>query len=217
MRQKLVIWGASSHALVVADAIRSRGDYEIVGFLDDIHPERAGERFCGAQILGGKEQLTVLRRQDVNNLIFGLGDGQARLELSGLAREKGFQLATAVHSKAFVAADVSVGPGTLLVAGAVVNPAATVGENVIVNTCASVEHECVIEDGVHISAGVHLGGRVLVRRAAVVEIGATVASGICIGAGAIIGAGSVVLSDIPDFVLAYGVPAKVIRKIETDD
>ena len=161
--------------------------------------------------------MTVLRRQDVKNLIFGFGDGQARLELSGLAREKGFQLATAVHPKAFVAADASVGQGTLLVAGVVVNPAAKVGENVIVNTCASVEHECVIEDGVHISAGVHLGGRVLVRRAAVVEIGATVASGIIIGAGAIIGAGSVVLCDIPDFVLAYGVPAKVIRKIRTDD
>jgi UDP-N-acetylbacillosamine N-acetyltransferase len=125
---------------------------------------------------------------------------------------EGFQLATALHPKAFVAADVSVGQGTLIVARVVVNLTAKVGENVIVNACASVEHECVIEDGVHISVGVHLGGRVLVRRAAVVEIGATVARGISIGAGAIIGAGSVVLCDIPDFVLAYGIPGEGHKK-----
>src|SRR5437870_4765738 len=124
MQQKLVIWGASGHALVVADAVRLSGEYEIVGFIDDVNPERAGAQFGGATILGAREQLDVLLREGVNNLIFGFGDCQARLELSGLAREKGFQLATAIHPKAVVAADVSVGRGTLIAAGAVVNAAA---------------------------------------------------------------------------------------------
>jgi acetyltransferase EpsM len=48
------------------------------------------------------------------------------------------------------------------VAGAVINPGVKLGENVIVNTCASVDHECVIEDGAHICPGVHLGGKVSV-------------------------------------------------------
>src|SRR5437667_3209268 len=57
MQQKLVIWGASGHALVVADAVRLSGEYEIVGFIDDVNPERAGAQFGGATILGAREQL----------------------------------------------------------------------------------------------------------------------------------------------------------------
>jgi UDP-N-acetylbacillosamine N-acetyltransferase len=216
MRLKLVIWGASGHALVVADAVRSRGEYEVVGFIDDVNPERTGAQFCGATILGGREQLDLLPREGVNNLIFGFGSCRSRLELSGLAVEKGFQLATAVHLKAVVAPDVSVGRGTLIAAGAVVNPAARIGENVIVNTGASVDHECVIEDGAHICPGVHLAGKVLVGRAVWVGIGATIVDGVSIGAGAVVGAGAVILDDIPEGVLAYGVPARVIRRVMPD-
>src|SRR6266850_193052 len=73
MNKKLVVWGASSHALVVADVIRLQGDYEIVGFLDSINPERVGTEFCGASILGGEEQLDVLLQQGVAYLIVGIG------------------------------------------------------------------------------------------------------------------------------------------------
>jgi UDP-N-acetylbacillosamine N-acetyltransferase len=212
MRQKLAIWGASSHALVAADAIRLGDEYEIVGFLDDFTPGRKGESFCGAKVLGGKELLPLLRSEGVHTIFVGIGDCRARLEVSSVVRDEGFQLATVVHPRAIVARDSSLGCGTLVVAGAVVNPAAKVGESVIVNTGASVEHECVIEDGAHISAGVHLGGQVFVGRGALVEIGSTVARGINIGAESIIGAGSVVLHDIPVGVLAYGVPARIIRK-----
>lgn len=215
MRQKLVIWGASGHALVVADAARSRGDYEIAGFMDDVHAERRDEEFGGALILGGREQLDVLP-PDVNKLILGIGDCRARLELSELARLKGFQLATVIHPRAFVATDASVGCGTVILAGAIVNSGARIGENVIVNTSASVDHECLIEDGVHLGPGVHLGGKVFVGRAAWVGIGATVKDRVSIGAGTVVGAGAVVVDDIPDGVLVYGVPARVVKKIETN-
>jgi UDP-N-acetylbacillosamine N-acetyltransferase len=216
MRHKLIIWGASGHALVVADAVRAREEFEIVGFLDDVSLERAGSRFCGATILGGREQLDTLAREGVNHLIFGFGNCQARLALSELARVKGFQLATVVHPRAVLAADATLGRGTFIAAGAVVNPATRVGENVIINTGACVDHECLIEDGAHICPGVHLAGRVSVGRGAWVGIGATVLDGVNIGAASMVGAGAVVLKDIPDGMLAYGVPARVIRKMKSD-
>jgi acetyltransferase EpsM len=202
--------------LVVADAVRAGDEYEIAGFIDDVHPERRGEEFCGAVILGGREQLEVLPTQGVSKLVFGFGDCRARLRLSEIAREKGFQLATVIHPKAFVAATASVGCGTVILAGVIVTPATRIGENVIVNTSASVDHECVIEDGVHIGPGAHLGGRVFVGRAAWIGIGATVIDRASIGAEAVIGAGAVVVSDIPDGVLAYGIPARVIKRVETN-
>lgn len=216
MGEKLVIWGASGHALVVAEAARSRGEYELVGFLDDVRPGRAGEEFCGARVLGGREQLGALSGAGVGHLIFGFGDCRARLGLAGLARAEGFRLATIVHPRAFVAAGASVGAGSFLAAGALVNAAARIGENVIVNTGASVDHECVVEDGAHICPGVRLAGRVFVGRGAWVGIGATVVDGVRVGAGALVGAGAVVLADVPAGSVAYGVPARVIRKIKTD-
>ena len=217
MKPKLVIWGASGHARVVADIVRLEKTYEIVGFLDDLNPRRAQTEFGGAVVLGGKEQLDVLPRQGVNHLIVAVGDCQARLRLAALARASGFRLATGLHPRATVAADVHIGEGTVITAGAVITPGASVGENVIINTCASVDHDCVIADGVHLSPGGHLASNVLVGRAAWIGIGATVIDGVRIGAGAVIGAGSVVLHDIPDGVLAYGVPAKVIKRIAKND
>jgi acetyltransferase EpsM len=97
------------------------------------------------------------------------------------------------------------------VAGAVINPGVKLGENVIVNTCASVDPECVIEDGAHICPGIHLGGKVSVGRAIWIGIGTTVKERVTVGAGTLIGAGSVVVDDIPDNVIAYGALARVVR------
>lgn len=217
MSEKLLIWGASGHSLVVVDIISLMKTYEIVGFLDNVNPQRHGTNFCGSPIIGGQEELDTYREKGVEYLIFGFGNCQARLSLSELVRSKGFSLATAIHPKATVATDVSVAPGTVIAAGAVINPEARIGENVIINTCASVDHECVLEDGVHICPGVHLGGQVTVGRATWVGIGATVIDKARIGAGSFIGAGAVVVNDIPDGVVAYGVPAKVIRRIADND
>ena len=214
MRSKLLIWGASGHALVVADIIRLQGMYEIVGFLDSVNPQRQNENFCGVPIFGGQEHLDTFKNKGIEHVIFGFGNCQARLKLSKIACEKGFSLATAIHPNATIAADATVAPGTVIAAGAVVNSGARIGQNVIINTCASVDHECVIEDGSHICPGVRLAGRVKVGRAAWVGIGATVIDRVQIGIGTLIGAGAVVVNDIPDSVVAYGVPARVIRKID---
>lgn len=217
MRKKVVIWGASGHAMVVADIFKWIDDYELVGFLDDQNPERRDTLFCGLPVLGGREQLEDLRQKGVEHFIFGFGDCEARLRLAELVRAQGFALATAIHPRATIAEDASIGEGTVIVAGAVVNSGARIGENVIVNTLAGVDHECVLEDGVHICPGAHLAGEVTVGRASWVSIGAIVKDRIRIGAGSVIGAGAVVVSDIPDRVLAYGVPARPIKRMYSDE
>jgi UDP-N-acetylbacillosamine N-acetyltransferase len=213
VKKKLVVWGASGHALVVADAVRLAGEYEIAGFLDDLHPGRHGEQFCGALVLGGVEMLDSLWALGVEAIFFGFGNCAARLKLADLVAAKGFSLPTIVHPRAVVANDAVLGPGAFVAAGAVVNSQARIGAQVIVNTCASVDHESVVEDGAHICPGVHLAGGVVVGRASWVGIGASVVDKVRIGAGSIIGAGAVVVGDIPDGVMAYGVPARVIREV----
>ena len=211
---KIVIWGAGGHAKVVADILRCMGGYEIAGFLDDANPNRHGQAYCGAMILGGKEQLPRLREQGITKLILGFGDCGARLKLWECVKNLGFDFATAIHPRATVAADVPIGEGTVIAAGAVINPGSRLGANVIINTCASVDHDCIIEDGAHLSPGARLGGKVTIGRGTWLALNSTVVPGTTIGAGAIIGAGAVVLSNIPPRVLAYGIPARIIRKTE---
>ncbi|WP_026841525.1 acetyltransferase [Citrifermentans bremense] len=214
--KKIIIWGASGHAMVVADALTLGREYEIVGFLDDYNPELPGRTFCGFPVFGRREVLLELRREGVEHLVFGFGNCEARLRLAEVARGYGYALGKAIHPSATVAADALVGAGTVVVAGAVINPGAVIGENVIVNTCASVDHECLIADGAHICPGVRLAGRVRVGRGTWVGIGSSVADGLTIGAGSMIGAGSVVVEDVPGGVLAYGVPARVMKRL-TDE
>jgi hypothetical protein len=56
--KKIVIWGASGHALVVANATEASGFFKVVGFLDDINPTHPTP-FSGRNILGGREATDI--------------------------------------------------------------------------------------------------------------------------------------------------------------
>ncbi|MBS2027841.1 MAG: acetyltransferase [Deltaproteobacteria bacterium] len=211
MKKRLVIWGASGHARVVADIAMLSGDFDLAGFIDDRTPERRGEAFCGAQVLGGREVLPGLASAGVSHGLLAFGDCTARVALGAVLRSHGLELAVAVHPSAVVASDVRLGAGTVVAANAVINPNATIGENVIVNTSAVVEHDCVIGEGAHIAPGARLAGRVQVGARAWVGLGALVIEDRRIGADSFIGAGAVVVEHIPDNVVAFGVPATVRR------
>ncbi len=208
---RLVIWGAAGHAKVVADIVRLQGEHEICGFLDDHDP--TPRDFCAARVLGGGDRLRDLRAEGVTHLVLGFGDGAARLRLAARARDLGYQLATAIHPGAVVASDVRLGPGSVVAAGAVVGPGTTVGENVIVNTLAGVAHDGTVGAGAHLCPGTSLGGWVVVEELAWVGIGATVRDRVRIGRGTVVGAGAVVLDDLPEGVVAYGVPARAVRPV----
>jgi acetyltransferase EpsM len=208
----VVVWGASGHAIVVSDILQLSG-YELEGYLDDINTERCGESFGGAKVLGGREQLASLSTAGVRHMAIGVGDNIARLALAKVVRNAGFSLLTAVHPRAMVSASAQLGEGIVVAAGAVINPACNVGSCTILNTASSIDHECSIGDGVHIAPGVHMAACVNVGRGTFIGVGSAVCDRVRIGAGTIVGAGSVVLKDIPDGVVAYGVPARVIRSV----
>ena len=209
---KVVIWGASGHARVVADIVRLMACHEVVGFLDNVDSSRIGQPFDDGVILGGEEQLSALRSAGVDYVALGVGDNNARLKLGDVVLKAGFKLFTAVHPAATVAKNAQLGDGTVLCAGSVVNPCARVGRLAIINTCASVDHDCEIGEGVHIAPGACVAGNVRVGRATMLGVGSAVRDGIAIGQQSMIGAGAVVVSDLADNVTAYGMPAKPMAK-----
>lgn len=212
VKKRIVIWGASGHALVVADIVRLVGEYEIYGFLDDTVGVRPGTKFAGSVVLGGKEQLPVLSLDGIKHIILAFGDCAARVNHARRIRKLGFHLATAIHPKACIAEDCRIGEGSVIAAGAVVNSGTDIGANAIINTCASVDHECHLEEGVHVCPGSHLAGRVFVGVASWIGIGSTVIEEISIGRNVFIGAGAVVTKNLPANVVAYGVPARIVKQ-----
>ena len=95
---------------------------------------------------------------------------------------------------------------------AIINANALLEEGVVVNTGASVDHDCHLERFCQIWPGAHLAGAVRVGEYSYVGTGASVIQNLNIGKGVMIGAGAAVVSDIPDGVTVAGVPARIILR-----
>jgi sugar O-acyltransferase (sialic acid O-acetyltransferase NeuD family) len=211
MPKRIVIVCAGGHGAVVADILQrahdAGADAVPIGFVDDT-PELLGTAVLGLDVLGPVASLGGIARDAV---IVALGDNEARRAVTEQLLAAGERLATAIHPRACIAPSATIGEGSVIAMGAAVSARVTIGRGVIVNTNASVDHDTVVGDFAHISAGATVGGSVRIGSETLIALGASVVSGTTVGARTIIGSGAVALADIPDDVVAFGVPARIRR------
>lgn len=208
----LLILGAGGHGKVVADLAETLALWDDIVFLDDRHPQLASQ--IGHAVVGRLDGFRDLRGR-CSSAIAAFGDNAARLRWCGLLEEAGFDVPVLVHPRAWVSRHAEVGAGTVLCAMAAVGPGARLGRAVIVNTGATVDHDCMIGDGVHVCPGAHIAGAVEAATLAWIGVGACVRQCIKIGADAVVGAGAAVVSDVAPRATVMGVPAR-IEKHEHD-
>lgn len=201
--KRLGIIGASGHGKVVSDIARNMG-YEEILFFDD----SAGGSSCNGYPIVGKS--TDIFHFDCEGIV-AIGNSQVRQTLQERLESGGIHVPVLIHPHAVLAQDVTIGAGTVIMAGAVINPGSTIGKGCIINTCASVDHDCHIHDYVHISVGAHLAGTVQVGHNTWVGIGAVVSNNLSICAECMIGAGAVVCRSIGEKGTYVGVPARKIK------
>ena len=201
---KLKIIGASGHGRVVADIAALLGYDEIEFYDDDPSLQTCG----GWPVVGVSGDCDPADSQ----VFVAIGRPEVRRRL--MASMGGAEMPVLVHPRAVVARDVRLGRGSVVMAGAVVNPGARLGQGVIINTCASVDHDCVLEDYVHIAVGAHLCGADRIGARTWVGAGATVSNNVEICADCMIGAGSVVVRSITRPGVYFGVPAALHRQME---
>lgn len=217
MRPKIIIWGASRHALVVADILALNDEFELAGYIDDVTPDRRGEIFGNKPILGGRESLEIARKSGVSHLIFGFGRSDVKPGLAQTALSLGYYFATAVHPAAQFPEGVQLGPGSVVKAGAVMDPEVRIGEHTIVGANSVITHGAYLDDYARISASAVVGTEAGIGRLALVGIGSVVNGAIQVGDGAVVGAGAVVIRDVPAGVVVVGNPARVLREARPDD
>ena len=205
----IVIVGGGGHGKVVA-SILDKLNYNIVGFVDV--KEKIGTYvYKNYKVVATDEQLEELFRSGITNAVIGIGsvgNSNLRIKMYKLLKHIGFKLPVVISPEAIVDETVLLDEGTVIMAGAVIQPSTTVGKMVIVNTKASIDHDCFIGDFVHIAPGVTLSGGVRVGNYSHIGTGASIIQGVSIGSHTIVGAGAVVVKDVPDGKVAKGVPAK---------
>jgi UDP-perosamine 4-acetyltransferase len=208
MTNAIVVVGAGGHAKVCIELLQDMGE-EVAWCVGS---DDASGMCVGVPVLAGDYHLERLRAEGFHRAFVALGANRLRVRLGEAVVALGYELVRAVSPRATVSPSAKIGKGVAVMAGVVINADSVIGDLSIVNTGATVDHDNVIGEGVHIAPQCALAGNVTVSAHAFLGIGTRVVPERSIGAGSILGAGSVVIDNIEPGVTAVGVPARIIKR-----
>lgn len=207
---KVVILGASGHAVSVISMALEAGQIEIVGCLGGTGTQRTD--ILGVPVLGGDDLLEKLYEDGIRHAFVAIGENKIRRKLYEKCSEIGYLFPNIISSHAVVSRYAELGAGNCVMAGAVVNAGTVVGNQCILNTNSSIDHDCAIGDYVHVAPGVAVSGSTRIGTGAHIGTGASVIDGLSIADWSYIGAGAAVVKNIETRGLYVGVPARMVHK-----
>lgn len=212
--KSLVIIGAGGLgrevAWLVADINRQRQEWDFVGFIDDSVQGRTPE---GYPVLGTLDYFFGLPSHPW--AVVAIADSKARKAITQRLHSHGINIATLIHPSVSMSDFVQIGVGSIICAGAVITTNVTLGQASIVNPKCFIGHDTELDDFVSLMPSTNLAGEVKVGEGSYFGINSCVINRTIIGKWSIIGAGATVISDIPDYSVAVGVPARVIKSRNT--
>lgn len=214
MKKDIIIWGGTGNFKVLSEFLIN--DYNVLGYFD--RNKNIQKSYNGINYLGDWSDFELWIKKYDNHkkqsfiVSIGAGYGKDRLLMHQKLRENKLIPIIAVHPSAFIEKSVLLKEGTQVYSHATICVDAIIGKGCIVNTAASIDHECVLAEGVSIGPGARLAGLVKVEKYADIYTGAIILPRITIGQGAVVGAGSVVIKDIEPYSIVVGNPARVIKK-----
>jgi sugar O-acyltransferase (sialic acid O-acetyltransferase NeuD family) len=214
------ILGQSNYAVaILLDVVRQLHEGPITAEIVSNIPSEENESLSHSYQIEGIQTREVSHaewsRDEAARLLIG-SIGRGREKIYRFFKDR-FGIETvdydnAIHPRAITPLSFDIGHGVHLGPGVTIAPHSQLGDFVVVNRSASVGHHTMVDDFVTLNPGSHVAGICHLEHGVILGAGATVVDGITVGRGSQIGAGSVVTRGIPAGVVAYGVPAKVIRE-----
>lgn len=203
----MIVYGASGHGKVVIEILEQNGHADIELWDDAIKPDIW--------------QYPVVRPDTgklngLHHMVIAIGNNKIRKMIAG-RYAKSVQYMAAIHPATNISGRSMIAGGTVVMAGVTINADTTVGEHCIINTNASVDHDCRIDDFVHVSPNASLCGNISVGEGTHIGAGATVIPNLNIGKWCTIGAGAMIIKDIPDYAVVVGNPGRIIKYNVTTD
>lgn len=216
MSKKVVLWGATGQARMLRELLGHHG-YKISALFDGSPTVQSP--FPDVPLYRGQDGFDQWFRETDDAaqhsfmVAIGSDKGKDRVRIHQQLESHGLKALTAVHPTAYVADSVQLGEGTQVLPRAIICVDAQIGEQCIINTGASIDHECRLGQGVHLCPGVRLAGCVEIESFATLYTGAIVIPRIRIGEGAVVGAGAVVIRDVPPYTVVVGNPARELKRL----
>ena len=210
--KNVVLFGGGLHANYCAEIIEMAGNYNIVGIIDSV--ASIGSDLYGYSVIGRQEDIiNLVKENNIDCGLISIGDNWSRKIVHDCIIDliPGFEFINAIHPSVIIGKNVKLGIGIVVMAGSIINPNCIIGDFCFFATGAQLDHDNVIEPYASISAGSVTGGKVNIGKFSAITLGVTIIDRTNIGENVVIGSGSLVLNNIPDNVLAYGSPAKIIR------
>lgn len=196
----IYLYGASGHGKVIAEIARANG-ITIHAFIDD-NPQK--DYFFDYSVKRG-----IPNDIHTKQVLISIGDNRTRAKVA--FRHHSLSYTILKHPNAEISPSALLNKGTVVMSGVTINADVRIGSHVIVNTNSSIDHDCIVEDFVHISPNVGLAGGVQVGEGTHIGIGASVIPNVKIGRWCVIGAGTVVINDVPDGCTVVGNPGRIIK------
>ena len=202
-----VLVGGGGHAKVLASILTASG-FKLAGFVDN-NPNALLSNL-GIKYLGTDHNISNSGADFYFvNGIGSTGSADLRRKIFESLTSAGLIFPALVHPFSWRDSGVAIDEGSQIMAGVVVQAGTVIGANVIINTGATIDHDCIIGEHVHVAPGCTLSGNVNVGAGVHIGTGAKIIEGIKIGSGALIGAGAVVTRNVDSGTVVTGVPARV--------
>jgi sugar O-acyltransferase (sialic acid O-acetyltransferase NeuD family) len=205
-KPQLILIGAGGHTRSCIDVIEEQGYFQIAGLVGFPEQRDAQQLDYGYTVIGADSDLSGLAKTYQYALIT-IGQMQTaehRVRLYQQVTQLGFQLPVIIASTAHVSRHATIGAGTIVMHGAIVNAGAQIGNNCIINSRALIEHDVRVDDHCHISTGAILNGDVTVGSGSFIGSGSVTKHGITIGNGCVVGMGTSVRDNLSDQVCFTG-------------
>lgn len=195
-KKNILLIGAGGHARSCIDVIEQLGEYKIAGLIG--LPEQINTSNFGYKIIGTDSDLSLLLNK-CKYAFIAVGQMKSsnnRRYLFEKITQIGFKVPSIISNLAYVAPNVVIDRGSIVMHGAVINSGSNIGVNCIINTNALVEHDVTIGSDTHISTGAIVNGGVRVGNGVFIGSGSLIKQGITIGNECIVGMGTRVINNL---------------------
>lgn len=210
----MIIAGAKGFAKEVFELIYSTDTHVRLAFFDNVSTDLPDQLYEQYPVLRTTEEARQWLTQD-SRFVLGVGNPQVRRLLAEKLRGSGGVLTSIVSPKTSIGAfGIELGAGCTIMEGCILTTDIRVGEGVLMNVCCTIGHDTIIHDFCELMPGTRISGHVELGENCAIGTNAIILPGVKIGANSIIGAGSVVTKDVEPNVVAVGIPAKVIKRLD---
>ena len=196
--RKLVIIGDSAFAEIAYEYFTHDSNYEVVAFSVE-------KEFLKRQELFGLPIVPFETLEEVyvpsEHYFFAANVytqlNQLRTRLYREAKQKGYSPASYVSPHAFIWRNCKIGEHCFIFENNVVQPFASIGDNVVLWSGNHIGHHSVVKDNCFISSHVVVSGFVEVGESCFIGVNTTIANNLTIGDNCLIGAAALLLADVP--------------------